>query len=203
MTRLLAAAAAILLACPAHAGPEPGDGLPIRTEDLARLDALDESAGVALRQALGGGDAAQVASVAEALAGTPQAAAGLDPSALAGDWTCRMTKIGGLLPVVAYPPFRCQISADGGILQFEKLTGSQRTRGTIHSDRDRLVYLGSTFVAGEQPKRYDEFPEEVRTDDTETLPDVALVEPLGPDRLRMLFPRPYRESVLNVMVLTR
>lgn len=91
----------------------------------------------------------------------------------------------------------------GGVLQFEKLTGSQRTRGVIQRDGDRWIYLGSTFVVGEQPRDYADFPAEVSTEGTETLPDVGVFEVTGPAAARITFPQPYRESILNVLTLTR
>ena len=114
-----------------------------------------------------------------------------------------MTKIGGLQASVSYPPFRCAITRDGTALRFEKLTGSQRTSGTLHHDGGVWVYLGSTFVAGEAPRPYADFPDDMDTQGTETLPDVGVLEPIDADRARILFPLPYRESVLNVLTLTR
>lgn len=184
--------------------PVLGDGARIRVEDMARLDGLDAATGAALRQVLAAGSDADVATAVAALRGAGAPADALtDPLAIAGDWSCRMTKLGGLLPAVSYPPFRCHIGADKGILQFEKLTGSQRTRGMIHRDGDRWVYLGSTFVEGEQPRAYDDFPAEVSLEGTETLPDVGLFEVTGPDTARIVFPQPYRESFVNVLTLTR
>lgn len=181
-----------------------GQGHAIRADDQARLDALDLSIGEAMRQVLAEGSDDQVALAVRALRGTGGTASNeADPAALAGDWDCRMTKIGGNLPAVSYPPFRCRIGAAGGVLQFEKLTGSQRTRGVIQRDGDRWIYLGSTFVVGEQPRDYADFPAEVSTEGTETLPDVGVFEVTGPAAARITFPQPYRESILNVLTLTR
>lgn len=185
-------------------GPVIGDGVPIRAEDLSRLDGLDAAAGAALMEVMSKGSDDEVALAVSALRGPAREAGALtDASALAGDWNCRMTKLGGNLPAVSYPPFRCHIGADDNIMQFEKLTGSQRTRGTIVRDGDRWVYLGSTFVAGEQPKNYEDFPAEVDTTATETLPDVGVFEVTGPASARIIFPQPYRESLINVLTLTR
>ncbi|KGJ22815.1 DUF4893 domain-containing protein [Paracoccus sanguinis] len=200
MTRLALAAVLSLLPLTAKAADPLADGTRIRPEDAARLEALDRATGAALRQALGQGTAAQAADAADTLRGTPLAAT---PEALVGDWSCRMTKIGGLQASVSYPPFRCAITRDGTTLRFEKLTGSQRTTGTLHHDGGVWVYLGSTFVAGEAPRPYADFPDDMDTQGTETLPDVGLLEPIDADRARILFPLPYRESVLNVLTLTR
>lgn len=200
MTRLALAAVLSLLPLTATAADPLADGTRIRPEDAARLEALDRATGAALRQALGQGSAAQAADAADTLRGTALAAT---PEALVGDWSCRMTKIGGLQASVSYPPFRCAITRDGTALRFEKLTGSQRTSGTLHHDGGVWVYLGSTFVAGEAPRPYADFPDHMDTQGTETLPDVGVLEPIDADRARILFPLPYRESVLNVLTLTR
>lgn len=200
MTRLALAAVLSLLPLTATAADPLADGTRIRPEDAARLEALDRATGAALRQALGQGSAAQAADAADTLRGAALAAT---PEALVGDWSCRMTKIGGLQASVSYPPFRCAITRDGTALRFEKLTGSQRTSGTLHHDGGVWVYLGSTFVAGEAPRPYADFPDDMDTQGTETLPDVGVLEPIDADRARILFPLPYRESVLNVLTLNR
>lgn len=201
---LVALCAALVPPAAIAQGPVPGDSAPIRPEDRARLEALDAATGAAMRQLLGQGSDAEVAAGVAALRGTAAPAEALgDPSSLAGDWSCRMTKLGGISPAITYPPFRCHIGADEGVLQFEKLTGSQRTRGTIRRDGDRWVYLGSTFVAGEQPRDYADFPAAIDIMATETLPDVGLFEITGPGRARIVFPQPYRESLVNVLTLTR
>ena len=191
------------LALPAAAQQTLADGTAIRPEDAARLEALDRATGAALREALGGGTPQQAADAAEALRGAARPADRIDPKALSGDWRCSMTKIGGISPSVTYPPFRCRITADGASLQFEKLTGSQRTSGSIHRDGDSWVYLGSSFVQGETPRSYADFPAEMDTRASETLPDVGVLEMTGATTGRILFPLPYRESVLNVLTLTR
>ena len=201
---LALALAAMLVPPPLAAQPLTiGNGVAVRAEDMARLDGLDASVGSALRQLLSHGTATQIAEATATLKGAPQSVDGIDPAALTGDWSCRMTKIGGNLAAVSYPPFRCRFEVDEGLLRFEKLTGSQRTRGTVYRDGDRMVYLGSTFVQGEDPRPYADFPEKVDLTAGETLPDVGVVEVTGPGRARILFPRPYRESVLNVLTLTR
>lgn len=176
------------------------DGTRIRDEDTARLESLDRATGAALRAALGNGSPQQAADAAEALRGPAQPADSVNLKALAGDWSCKMTKIGGNLPSVTYPPFRCRIGADGA---FAKLTGSQRTAGKLHRDGDAWVYLGSTTVNDDPPRPYADFPDQVDTAASETLPDVAVFEATGANTARLLFPLPYRESVLNVLTLSR
>lgn len=182
-----------------------GQGVSIRAEDSARLDGLDPAAGAALRQVFATGSDEDVALATAAFRGA--AITDADPQALAGDWSCKMTKLGGQLPVVAYPPFKCKVTTENGALKFEKLTGSQRTSGTIYRDDGpdgfRLVYLGSTFVDGDQPKAYADFPAQVDPSATEVLPDVGLVEITGNNTARIVFPQPYKESYVNVLTLTR
>lgn len=180
-----------------------GQGVPVRAADMIRLDALDEATGAALRQVLNVGTGSEIAQATAALKGAALPLEKLDLDSLAGDWSCAMSKLGGTSAVVAYPAFRCRITADAGVIRFDKLSGSQRTSGQIHPDGDRLVYLGSTFVEGENPKAYGDFPAEVNLEGTETLPDVGIVEMTGPNAARILFPQPYRESLLNVMTLSR
>lgn len=198
MVRVLALAVTAALAIPATA-----DAQAIRPDDQARLGQLDAAAGRALRQVLETGSDADVATATAALRGAAMPA---DPSfaeALEGTWDCSMTKMGGELPLVSYPPFRCRIEARDGVLHFDKLTGSQRTSGTIHAIGGRWIYLGSAFVQGENPRRYDDFPATIDTAAIETLPDVGVLEVTGTRRARLVMPLPYRESVLNVLTLTR
>lgn len=194
--RLAALAIVALLAAPALSQE-------IRPDDRARLDRLDAAVGQALRQVLGTGSDEEVVQAINALRGPAMPADPARAGALTGDWQCSMTKMGGNLPLVAYPPFRCRIEAREGVLHFDKLSGSQRTSGTIRAIDGRWVYLGSTFVAGEAPRRYDEFPAEIDTSASETLPDVGVLEVMGEGQARLVLPLPYRESVLNVLTLTR
>ena len=199
--RLALFATAVAFAAPLALSAQ--EAAPIRAEDQARIDGLDAAAGQALRQVLGEGDSQQIADATAALRGTGGAAGPEAIAALEGDWSCRMTKIGGNLPSVSYPPFRCRFARMEGVMTFEKLTGSQRTRGFLRTEGDRVIYLGSSFVQGEEPKGYAEFPETVDPSAGETLPDAGVLEITGPASARILFPRPYRESVLNVLTLTR
>jgi len=198
MTKVLALALAlaVMLAAPLAAQE-------IRPDDQARLDQLDAATGRALRQVLASGSDEEVAAAANALRGAAMPADPTLAESLAGDWACSMVKMGGNLPLVAYPPFRCRIEARDGVLHFDKLTGSQRTSGTIRAIDGRWVYLGSTFVQGEAPRRYDDFPPETDTEASETLPDVGLLELTGEGQARLILPLPYRESILNILTLTR
>ncbi|MFB2531769.1 DUF4893 domain-containing protein [Paracoccus sp. p4-l81] len=182
----------------ASALPVMAGDLAIRPEDQARLDALPASFGAAMIEAYAGGNPDDLAAVARVMAG-PARAVGLRD--LAGDWTCRVIKIGGITPITVYDSFRCRIGADGS---FEKLTGSQRTRGRITQQDDALIYLGTSFVAGEVAPDYASLPPVTDPNALpQHFPDVARVESAGPDRARMLFPAPWLESRFNLLELTR
>jgi len=115
-----------------------------------------------------------------------------------GLYRCRVIKVGaksqGLLDYVAYPYFSCRIAQQGAVQSFTKLTGSQRQVGLIFpGDAVRQVFLG-TLVLGDEARAMHYGADEER--------DVAgFVERIGPDRWRMLMPRPHFESQIDVMEL--
>ena len=125
----------------------------LRPDDEARLAAYDETVGIALMEALHGGSDADIRAVTTALRGAPGP---LDPE---GEWACRTIKIGKLLPVVAYSPFRCRITRiSPGLWRFEKLSGSQRTAGTIWDAGGAAYYAGVGYVNDDGPIPYEAFP---------------------------------------------
>jgi hypothetical protein len=115
-----------------------------------------------------------------------------------GAYRCRVIKVGakseGMLNYIAYPAFDCRIQQAGHVQDFAKLTGSQRQVGSIFpGDALRQVFLG-TLVLGDEARamQYGR--------DTER--DVAgYVERIGPDRWRLIMPRPHFESQMDVMEL--
>jgi hypothetical protein len=117
-----------------------------------------------------------------------------------GDYACRTVKLGrprlgGMLDYVEYPVFRCRISESGGRLHFTKLTGSQRPVGTIFPDNGRrMIFLG-TLVLGDETRalRYSRDSERDM---------IGIIERVGADRWRLVFPRPRYESLLDVIELT-
>ena len=115
-----------------------------------------------------------------------------------GLYDCAITKLGGPgdgLPFVAYPPFRCRVHADDGRLHFTKLTGSQLTTGWIYRASDRhSVFLGTSFYGYEDKA--------VPYGNTKERDQAAVVQRIGENRWRMVFPYPYYESVVDVMELT-
>lgn len=195
-----AADAQVDLAAPAAKPATAASPVTLRPDDIARLERLDASFGNAMRQALAGGAREDVMRLTAGLAGQPltaEQAAGR----LAGDWSCQMIKLGDTTALTVYQPFQCAAGTDG---IFEKLTGSQRTKGSIFIHDGQLIYAGTGFIADDTPPPYEDLPAEVNPQATpQRMPEVGLVEMTGPDRGYILFPDPYLESQMNVMLLTR
>ena len=133
----------------------------------------------------------------------PDAAlAGAPPPA--GDYACRTVKLGhpprgtpaaGTLDYVDYPAVRWRIAEVDGRLHFTKLTGSQRPVGTIFPDNGRrMIFLG-TLVIGDETRalRYSRDRERDM---------IGIIERVGDNRWRLVFPRPNFESMLDVIELT-
>ena len=122
----------------------------------------------------------------------------------AGDYACRTIKLGrmppggsasGTLDYVEYPAFRCRISETAGRLRFTKLTGSQRPAGNIFPDNGRrLIFLG-TLILGDETRA-------LRYGRDEERDMIGIIERVGDNRWRMVFPRPHYESLLDVIELT-
>jgi hypothetical protein len=115
-----------------------------------------------------------------------------------GDYACRVIKLGaarpGNLGFVAYPAFRCRVAAEQDIFSFTKLTGSQRPVGLIFADNDRRKIFLGTLMLGDEANALDYGTDPQR--------DMAgIVERIGPNRWRMVFPRPAYESIVDVMEL--
>ncbi len=121
--------------------------------------------------------------------------------AVAGDWRCRTIKLGGMTRSMAYSWYRCRITDRGGVLAFEKLSGTQRMAGLLYPDGAGYVYLGASWVKGEHPHRYSgggaAFGARATPDDQIG----RLVATAGGARLEM--PYPLQESVFDVIELRR
>ena len=149
----------------------------------------------ALGSARAGGHAADL--TREGVLLEPDAALGGGPIPN-GMYRCRVIKIGakssGMLNYVAYPAFDCRVRAAGDVQQFAKLTGSQRQVGSIFpGDALRQVFLG-TLVLGDEARAMQY--------GRDTQRDVAgFVERIGPNRWRLIMPRPHFESQMDVMEL--
>ncbi|WP_309601346.1 DUF4893 domain-containing protein [Sphingomonas sp.] len=204
MNRLLAPAAALLTltACNALTGPREIIGSETQQwrvaatgGDRTRLRDWRTAFIEALAKARAGGHGREIAAEG----------ALLDPDAGIvgvpipnGDYRCRVIKLGakqsGLLDYVAYPAFTCRIQPDKGLQGFAKLSGSQRPVGMIFpGDSMRQVFLG-TLVLGDE-KRAMQYGRDPDRDLS------AFVEKIGPNRWRMVFPRPAFESTLDVIEL--
>ncbi|MCB1379546.1 MAG: DUF4893 domain-containing protein [Alphaproteobacteria bacterium] len=171
------------------------DGILERTlsaADRNRLSRFDATLAEALTEA-GAGAADDLALVQDVLRGKALPMAGsFNP---VGPWRCRVIKLGGLLPLTVYPWFKCAIAEDGAGWTLEKLTGSQRTRGRFYTASDtRLIYVGAGHVTGESPRNYGDDPKQDQ---------VAVVERRTDRRILLLFPAPYFESKLDILVLER
>jgi hypothetical protein len=203
MRYALAAAALVFLTGCAEFQTEPGviaqparDWRIVATDsDRERLREWRTAFVDALRSARAGGHAAELER--EGVLLDPDAALG-GPPIPNGHYDCRVIKLGakqqGLLSYIAYPNFGCRIQQSGEFQDFAKLTGSQRQVGKIFpGDALRQVFLG-TLVLGDESHamRYGQ--------DTER--DVAgFVERIGPNRWRLIMPRPHFESQMDVMEL--
>jgi hypothetical protein len=115
-----------------------------------------------------------------------------------GMYACRVIKVGakseGLLDYVSYPAFSCRITPENGLQKFRKLSGSQRQVGIIFpGDPLRQVFLG-TIALGDELGAL-----QYGLDETRNV--VGFVERIGPNRWRLIMPRPHFESQLDVMEL--
>jgi len=171
----------------------------LRPAERARLDNFDAAFGDAMIQALAGGAAEDVAALTRAMSGQPQIAFA---ATLPGDWSCRTIKLGGVSPLVVYSPFKCRLTATDRGFAFEKLTGSQLTRGEITLRDGRAIYTGMGFVRGENPPEYADLPEDF-TSNGRVQSDVAVFQRISPNRARLLFPAPAVESDFDILELTR
>ncbi|HET6941805.1 MAG TPA: DUF4893 domain-containing protein [Sphingomicrobium sp.] len=173
-----------------------GDWRTVVTDsDRARLRDWRTSFIDALRAARADGHAADVEREGALL--QPDAALG-GGSIPNGIYHCRVLKVGpktvGMLSYVSYPAFNCRIQQEGKLQGFAKLTGSQRQVGSIFpGDALRQVFLG-TLVLGDEPRAYKY--------GRDTQRDIAgYVERIGPNRWRLIMPRPHFESQMDVMEL--
>lgn len=181
----------------------PALSLDIRPEDQGRLGLYHESLGLALGQALNGGDPEDVRLLTHALRGQ---AAPADEATLEGEWACRTIKMGKVAPLIVYQPFNCTVTRDSdGTLRLTKDGGSQLKAGRIQSIGGQLIYLGTSYVDGTEPVAYDDLPQQTILDENpeQILPDVAVVEQPGPDHVRLMFPSPWLESDFDILDMVR
>lgn len=162
--------------------------------DVKRLREQPATLNMALDEAKTHDNTKELRTLQALMAATPLPIA--DARDLAGKWRCRMMKVGGsLLPLVIYGFFECRIDGSGREAKFEKVTGSQRSAGDlIRQDDSTFVFRGVGYTDYTPRKPYGDGPDS---------DEVGLVRRLGPNRLRIEFPAPQRESRYNVMELVR
>ena len=182
-----------LLAAPASAE--------VRDADQPRLQAFDAIFGRAIREALEGGAREDVSVLTEALSGEPMAG-----TVGVGDWKCRTIKMGGLVPLVSYQDFDCVITRDEAAQTYtlEKLTGSQRTIGTLTPRAQDMLYTGVGYVGATPAATYGDLPDEQATlEPGQTHPQVGYFEQMSETRARLMLPAPLLESHFDILYLTR
>jgi hypothetical protein len=187
---VLLALAAVAMAAPAFATGEIVDL--ITDADRARLEKFEEARSEAFAAAREEG-APEDVKVLDGIDARPKLAfSGYDKT---GNWHCRTIKAGGPAPLVVYGWFRCRVSDDGSGWRLEKLTGSQRTVGRFFDETETsLTYLGSFFVAGDEPPAYGADPDSDQ---------VGRAFRSGPDRWRIEFPLPRYESRFDILEFRR
>jgi len=155
--------------------------------DQSRLARLDEARSRGLAES---GGAAQDVLSAPATGGS-----------LVGNYRCRTIKLGGMTPSMQYSWFHCRVFEYGGMLRFEKTSGSQRMGGTLYPEGNGYVYLGAYWVKGEHPHRYSgngaSFGARATPDDQIGM----MTATSGGARLEM--PYPVQESIFDVVELRR
>jgi hypothetical protein len=115
-----------------------------------------------------------------------------------GKYRCRTIKLGAsgtaMRDYTAYPSFDCQVSEEGEVDSFHKITGSQRPSGLLFPETEaRTVFLG-TLVLGDEtaPLRYG-------LDGSRDM--IGYVERIGERRWRLVLPWPRFESKLDIIEL--
>lgn len=196
----------ILAAClspapaPAALAGEPAWRDVVSDYDAERLGGMNTAYLQALSAVLEG--AAVEDRLAFDQATTPAVA--IDADGAEGRWRCRVMKLGGLLPLVVYDWFDCRITRQGGLLRFEKLSGSQRTNGLIYPDAaDRMIYLGAKTYGYETTTRRYSGPDGALRDTPDNRDTPGVLHQRGPDHLTIGFPRPVVESIYDILELRR
>jgi hypothetical protein len=121
-----------------------------------------------------------------------------EPAPPPGDYRCSWFKLGANGPAMAdfttYPASPCRVAPAGKALHFTMLGGPQRPQGLIFDDETaRAVFLG-TLVLDDEAAPIDYGRDEQR--------DMAgYVERIGDRQWRLVLPRPYFESTLDVIEL--
>ena len=115
-----------------------------------------------------------------------------------GMYRCRVIKVGAKetdnRAYAAYGPFTCRIRQERELQRLAKLSGRQRYLGLIFpGDAIRNVFLGTLVLADET--RALQYGQDQQRD------IAGYIERIGPNRWRLVMPKPHFESQLDVMEL--
>lgn len=115
-----------------------------------------------------------------------------------GMYRCRVIKLGAKteynLDYVSYPAFTCRVRPEHTLQRLTKLSGSQRYVGLLFPpDQLRQIFIGS-LVLGDERRAF-QYGQDI---DREV---IGFVERIGPNRWRLVMPKPHFESQLDVMEL--
>jgi hypothetical protein len=121
-----------------------------------------------------------------------------NPVPPAGDYRCRVFKLGaktpGMRDYIAYPAQSCRVEKQGNRSTIRKTSGSQRPAGQLFSDAaGRAVFLGTLALGDER------WPIAYGRDSARDM--AGFVDRIGPGRWRLALPLPAFESTLDVIEL--
>jgi hypothetical protein len=183
----------VFFACVAAAHANEALDSTVSAFDKERLANFDKTEAEALAEAARGGSPEDMEILTTSLSGKPLPFD--DKFSPLGDWSCRVIKVGGTLPLTVYNKFKCRITEDEAGLFVEKISGSQRLTGKLYKKSDtELIFLGAGHVNDEPPRQYGQDKEQDQ---------VAIVTRRADNKLVFEFPAPQFESKLDVLVMER
>lgn len=119
--------------------------------DQSRLKNLETSRTRGLGGAMRSDNADERAVVAELF---EPGVAPVDPDLLVGKYQCRTIKMGGLLPLVVYRWFQCEIGQEEAAFTVRKITGSQNFFGLLVPAGAGYAYRGAGHYRYEKQVRF-------------------------------------------------
>jgi Domain of unknown function (DUF4893) len=174
--------------------PAPPWMAPLNEYDRGRIDRIDQTRAMALEK-IAGSDRAKLRIVFDLLY---EGAKPIDIKGPDGNWRCRSLKLAGkFVPVDVAPFFSCRFSISGGVLLFEKTTGSIRRMARFAPiDELHLLYYGAYYAERDKPRSYGA---------GEPYDEVGVLARAGRNRLRLEMPEPYAyaEALYEVLELVR
>ncbi len=194
----------ILLLCAAPAGAAPraeailtSDWRKVATQiDKSRLQRWRTALVAAIASATQDGAASAITQEGALL----QPDAGLEQPAIpAGEYQCRTIKIGRkgayTKAFLAREALPCKLSAKGGRMRLNTVSGSQRAKGDIFpANERRQIFLGS-MAFGDETRAMEYGRDGAR--------DMAgLLERIGDRRWRLLLPEPGFDSMMDIIEIT-